>query len=90
MPKRVPANLANAGTHRCRFDVPSQNALLPAWLPLAVRKYPVARFSKVVGAWELSLATGAAIDREGSALKRGSICAVGSALAGRVDEGIGS
>src|SRR5215470_9065587 len=42
MPRRVPANLSNPGTHGCRFDVPSQNALLPAWLPLAVRKYPVA------------------------------------------------
>src|SRR5580704_1694415 len=45
MPKGVPANLADAGTHGGGFDVPSQNALLPAWLPLAVRKYPVAGFS---------------------------------------------
>jgi hypothetical protein len=41
MPKRVPANLADADTHGGGFDVPSQNALLPAWLPIAVRKYPV-------------------------------------------------
>src|SRR5712692_10233216 len=45
MPKRVPANLADARPHRCRFDVASQNALLPTWLPLAVRKYPVVRVS---------------------------------------------
>jgi hypothetical protein len=45
MTKRVPANLADAGTHGCGFDVPSQNAFLPAWLPLAVRKYPIAGFS---------------------------------------------
>jgi hypothetical protein len=45
MPKGVPANLADAGTHGGGFDAPSQNALLPAWLPLAVRKYPVAGFS---------------------------------------------
>jgi hypothetical protein len=45
MAKRVPANLADADTHGGGFDVPSQNALLPAWLPLAVRKYPVAWFS---------------------------------------------
>jgi hypothetical protein len=45
MPKRVPANLADPGAHGCRFNVPSQNALLPTWLPLAIRKYPVKRFS---------------------------------------------
>jgi hypothetical protein len=45
MPKRVPANLANTGTHRCGFDVPSQNVLLPAWLPPFVRQYPVVGFS---------------------------------------------
>ena len=45
MSKRVPANFADAGTHGCRFDVPSQNALLPAWLLLGVRKYQVARLS---------------------------------------------
>ena len=45
MSKRVPANLADPGAHGCRFDVPSQNALLPTWLPLAIRKYPVKRFS---------------------------------------------
>src|ERR1700721_2124856 len=45
MAKRVPANLAHADTHGGWFDVPSQNALLPTWLPLAVRKYPVAEFS---------------------------------------------
>lgn len=45
MAKRVPANLADADTRGGGFDVPSQNALLPAWLPLAVRKYPVAGFS---------------------------------------------
>jgi hypothetical protein len=28
MPKRVPANFADAGTCSCRFDVLSQNALL--------------------------------------------------------------
>ena len=44
MAKRVPANLADANTHGGGFDVPSQNALLPSWLPLAVRKYPVAGF----------------------------------------------
>ena len=42
MAKRVPANLADADTHGGGFDVQSQNALLPAWLPLAVRKYSVA------------------------------------------------
>jgi hypothetical protein len=45
MSKRVPANLADPGAHGCRFDVPSQNALLPTWLPLAIRKYPVKSFS---------------------------------------------
>ena len=45
MAKRVPANLADANTHGGGFDVPSQNAFLPSWLSLAVRKCPVARFS---------------------------------------------
>jgi hypothetical protein len=35
MPKRVPANLVDRHA-RLQVDVPSQNALLPAWLPLKV------------------------------------------------------
>jgi len=38
MPKRVPANLADAGG--CRLDLPVEDALLPARLTGAVRKYP--------------------------------------------------
>jgi Arc/MetJ family transcription regulator len=33
MPKRMPADLANAGAHRPRLDLPLEYALLPAWLP---------------------------------------------------------
>jgi hypothetical protein len=41
MPKRVPADLADAGTYGCRFDLPVKDALLPARLPFSIRKYPV-------------------------------------------------
>src|SRR5215467_151931 len=45
MPKRVPADLADAGTYGCRFDLPVKDALLPARLPFSIRKYPVKGFS---------------------------------------------
>jgi hypothetical protein len=45
MPKCVPANLANAGTHCRRFDLPLENALLPARFPNSVGKHPVRRFT---------------------------------------------
>ena len=45
MAKCVPANLANAGTQCRRFDLPLENALLPAWFPNPVGKDPIRRFA---------------------------------------------
>src|SRR2546430_9395853 len=39
--ERVPADLADAGAHGCRFELSPENALLPAGPARAVRKYPV-------------------------------------------------